>query len=79
MEYDAEKREIHSDKILNGLDKLVVDFTNILEKHTDYVIVFFRFQGDVWLHIQIQIKISSSFQTSSQVSAFAFGLTFHLR
>ena len=39
MEYDAEKREIHSDKILNGLDKLVVDFTNILEKHTDYVIV----------------------------------------
>ena len=77
MEYDAEKREIHSDKILNGLDKLVVDFTNILEKHTDYVIVFFRFQGDVWLHIQI--KTSSSSQTSSQVSAFAFGLTFRLR
>ena len=40
MEYDAEKREIYSDKIINELDKFVIDFINILERYKiGYVIV----------------------------------------
>ncbi|HJZ18693.1 MAG TPA: hypothetical protein VJ208_01150 [Candidatus Nanoarchaeia archaeon] len=39
MEYDTKKREIHSDKVLNELDKLVIDFINIIEKYANYVIV----------------------------------------
>ncbi len=40
MEYDAEKREIYLDKIINELDKFVIDFIDILDKHKiGYVIV----------------------------------------
>ena len=40
MEYDAEKREIYSDKIINELDKFVIDFVSILERcKIGYVIV----------------------------------------
>ena len=40
MEYDFDKREIiFSDKTLNDLDVFMIDFSNILEKYTDYVIV----------------------------------------
>jgi len=39
MKYDAEKREIISDKILNNLDKLALSFVKILEKHVEYVII----------------------------------------
>lgn len=39
MDYHAEKREIVSNKILNDLDKFVIDFINALENYTDYVIV----------------------------------------
>ncbi|MBI2043021.1 hypothetical protein HYT25_01390 [Candidatus Pacearchaeota archaeon] len=40
MEYNPEKREIILDgKVLNELDKFVIDFINILEKFKDYVIV----------------------------------------
>lgn len=40
MEYDAEKREIiFFDKTVNEIDKLMIDFTNIAEDYTDYVIV----------------------------------------
>lgn len=39
MEYNKEKREIRSDKILNDLDKLTIDFISIIEKYTGYVIV----------------------------------------
>jgi len=39
MEYDVEKREIKCDKILNNLDRFVLDFIRILEKYTDYVII----------------------------------------
>jgi hypothetical protein len=39
MEYDVEKKLIHSNKILNELDKFTIDFIQILEKFTDYVIV----------------------------------------
>ena len=40
MKYDVENREIYSDKVINELDKLVIDFINILNKHkVDCVIV----------------------------------------
>ena len=39
MEYDIGKREIKSCKILSELDKLVLDFVRVLEKHVDYVLI----------------------------------------
>ena len=39
MEYDASKKEIKLDRKLSNLDKLVVKFVNIVEKHIDYVIM----------------------------------------
>ncbi|MEK6935891.1 MAG: hypothetical protein AABW67_03820 [Nanoarchaeota archaeon] len=39
MEYDLNKKEIKSDKILSELDKFVFSFIKILEKYTDYVII----------------------------------------
>lgn len=39
MEYDAEKKEIYTRKVLNELDKFTIDFVKVLEKFTDYVIV----------------------------------------
>jgi len=40
MEYDSEKREIYSNKIINELDKFVIDFIDILERYgIGYVIV----------------------------------------
>lgn len=40
MEYNEKKREIYSDKVINELDKFVIDFVDILEKlKIDYVIV----------------------------------------
>ncbi len=40
MEYDAKKREIYSDKVINELDKFVINFIDILEKYKiRYVIV----------------------------------------
>lgn len=39
MEYNKERREIKSCRVLNELDKLVLDFVKILEKHTGYIII----------------------------------------
>ena len=39
MEYNKDKREIRSDRKLNDLDKFVLEFIKILEKHSKYVIV----------------------------------------
>jgi hypothetical protein len=39
MEYNSDKKEIILNKELNELDRLVIEFLNILEKHADYVIV----------------------------------------
>ena len=39
MEYNAEKREILTDKELSNLDNLVLNFVKILEKYADYVII----------------------------------------
>ena len=40
MEYNVEKREISlKDKVLNDLDKFVLNFVKILTKYTDYVVV----------------------------------------
>ena len=39
MEYDKNKKEIRIEKVLNELDKLVIEFIKILEKYTDYVII----------------------------------------
>jgi predicted nucleotidyltransferase len=39
MKYDSGKREIKSNKVLNELDKFVLSFIKILEKHIDYVII----------------------------------------
>jgi hypothetical protein len=40
MEYNPEKREITFDKkTVNELDGFVIDFINVLEKYSDYVIV----------------------------------------
>jgi len=39
MEYNKEKKEIITDRELSNLDKLVLKFIKILEKHVDYVII----------------------------------------
>jgi hypothetical protein len=39
MEYNADKKEIILDRELNKLDRFALDFTRILEKHVDYVII----------------------------------------
>jgi len=39
MEYNVEKREIFSDKELNNLDKFALEFTKIVGKHVEYVII----------------------------------------
>jgi len=39
MEYNVNKKEISMDKELNILDRFTIDFTNILKKHIDYVLV----------------------------------------
>ncbi len=39
MIYDANKKEIRSNKILNELDKFALEFVNILKKYVNYVIV----------------------------------------
>ena len=39
MEYNKEKREIILNRKLSNLDKFVLDFIKILEKHTNYVII----------------------------------------
>ena len=39
MKYDTDKKEIILDKELNELDKYVLEFIKILEKHVDYVII----------------------------------------
>jgi hypothetical protein len=40
MEYNRSKKEIlMKEKILNDLDKFVLDFIRILKKHSDYVII----------------------------------------
>lgn len=39
MEYNPEKKEIILDRELNKLDRFALDFTSILEKHADYVII----------------------------------------
>jgi len=39
MKYDKNKREIQLDRKFNKLDKFVLDFVEILEKYTDYVII----------------------------------------
>ncbi|MAG01865.1 hypothetical protein CMI42_00870 [Candidatus Pacearchaeota archaeon] len=39
MEYDKEKKEIRTTKILNELDKFTIEFIDIAKKFVDYVIV----------------------------------------
>ena len=39
MEYDAKNRRIILGKIINELDKFVIDFLSIMDKYSDYVIV----------------------------------------
>jgi hypothetical protein len=39
MEYNPEKKEIILDRELNKLDRFALDFTRILEKHADYVVM----------------------------------------
>ena len=39
MEYDRTKREIKLSRRLSNLDKLVLEFVNILKKHVRYVII----------------------------------------
>lgn len=39
MEYNKEKREIILNRIPNELDKFALEFTKILKKYTDYVII----------------------------------------
>ena len=39
MEYNKEKREIVLKRDLSALDKFVLDFVKILEKHINYVII----------------------------------------
>jgi len=39
MEYDVNKKEIILNRELSKLDKFVLDFIKILEKHIDYVII----------------------------------------
>jgi len=39
MEYSPDKREIILGRKLSNLDKFVLEFINVLEKHTDYVVI----------------------------------------
>jgi len=39
MEYNPIKKELKLGRELSNLDKFVLKFTNLLSKHTDYVIV----------------------------------------
>lgn len=39
MEYNVSKKEIINDRELGDLDKLVLEFVGILEKHVEYVII----------------------------------------
>ena len=39
MEYDADKRELVVNRKINVLDRFVLDFIKIIEKHADYVII----------------------------------------
>lgn len=39
MKYDLDKKEIILDRELSELDKLAIEFTKILEKHANYVII----------------------------------------
>lgn len=39
MEYNKDKREIILERKLNKLDRFVLDFIKVLEKHIDYVII----------------------------------------
>ena len=39
MEYNPDKREIKTERILSDLDKFVLDFIGVLEKYADYVII----------------------------------------
>ena len=39
MEYNAEKKKIILNKELNELDRLVIEFLNILEKYAEYVVI----------------------------------------
>lgn len=39
MKYDKIKREIQLNRILNDLDKFAIEFTRILEKYVEYVII----------------------------------------
>lgn len=39
MEYNQDKKEIILNKELNELDKLVIEFLKILEKHVEYVVI----------------------------------------
>lgn len=39
MEYNTIKKEIYLDKVLNELDKFMINFAGILEKYTSYVVV----------------------------------------
>jgi len=39
MEYDRANRVIHTNKIINELDRATLEFVSILEKHIGYVIV----------------------------------------
>ena len=39
MEYNKEKKEIILNKKISELDKLVLNFINLLKNHADYVII----------------------------------------
>jgi hypothetical protein len=39
MEYNANKKEIKTDRLLSELDNFVLDFVRVLEKYTNYVII----------------------------------------
>ncbi len=39
MKYDKEEKSVILDREINKLDRFVLDFIDILEKHTDYVVV----------------------------------------
>ena len=78
MEYNKEKKEIITDRELSNLDKLVLKFIKILEKHVDYVIISgyvsillgrSRATEDVDVFInKIHINVFSKFYPSQQAS-----------
>ena len=39
MEYDVNKRIIKLNRKINQLDRFALDFTKIVAKHTDYIII----------------------------------------